>query len=163
MGRRDGLVSIESRVQPEQSGVWIPVGARDYLFARNTQPLDDWLTVLHRSITLFDLQLYAQILIYLRIIHLLKFSTCFEHYPAHPQEVYVLIVYICSLWYRHCLQVTVQCTGWERREERTVFLNRCTRHSPAESDDTRGCIYIYIYIQLWCRPPEDEQGNARNM
>ena len=22
--------------------------------------------------------------------------------------------YICSLWYRHCLQVTVLCTGWER-------------------------------------------------
>jgi len=26
------------------------------------------------------------------IIHLLKPSTCFEHYPAHHQEVYVIIV-----------------------------------------------------------------------
>ena len=43
---------------------------------------DDWLTV-HRSITLSDLQLDAQILIYLHIIHLLKASTCFEHYSAH--------------------------------------------------------------------------------
>jgi hypothetical protein len=25
------------------------------------------------------------------------------------------------------------------------FLNRCTRQSLAESDDTRGCIYIYNY------------------
>jgi hypothetical protein len=42
---------------------------------------------------------------------------------------------------------------------RKFFLNRCTRQSPADSDDTRGC----IYIQLRHRPPEDEQGNARNM
>jgi hypothetical protein len=70
--------------------------------------LDDWLTV-HRSITLFDLQLDAQILIYLHIIHLLKSSTCFEHYTPHLQEVYVVTVYICSLWYRHSLQVTVLC------------------------------------------------------
>jgi len=31
--------------------------------------------------------------------------------------------------------------------------------APAESDDTRAC----IYIQLRRRPSEDEQGNARNM
>jgi len=31
-------------------------------------------------------------LIYLHIIHLLKSSTCFEHYPAYLQEVYVVIV-----------------------------------------------------------------------
>ena len=49
------------------------------------QHLDNWLTV-HRSITLFDLQRGAQILNYLHKIHLLKSSTCFEHYPAHLQE-----------------------------------------------------------------------------
>jgi len=47
--------------------------------------------------SLFDLQLHAQILIYLNIIHPLKSSTCFEHYPAHLQEVYVVIVYIQPL------------------------------------------------------------------
>jgi hypothetical protein len=47
--------------------------------------------------TLFDLQLDAQILIYLQIIHLLKFSRCFDHYPAHLQEVYVVIVYMQHL------------------------------------------------------------------
>jgi hypothetical protein len=31
----------------------------------------------------------------------------FRAYPAHLQEVYVVIVYICSLWYRQSLQVTV--------------------------------------------------------
>jgi hypothetical protein len=58
--------------------------------------------------------LMHKILIYLHIIHLLKSSTCFEHYSAHLQEVYVVIVY-----------------------------NRCTGQSPADSDDTRGCIYSY--------------------
>jgi len=43
-------------------------------------------------------QLYAkEILIYLHIIHLLKSSTCFEHYPAHLQEVYVVTVYMQPL------------------------------------------------------------------
>ena len=45
------------------------------------------------------------------------------------------------------------------RLKKNLFLKRCTRQSPADSDDTRGC----IYIQLRRRPPEDEQGNARNM
>jgi len=67
-------------------------------------------------------------------------STCFEHYPAHLQDVYVVIVciyiyiyiyiYICSLWYRHLQTVTIPDGA---------------------------------YMQLRRRPPEDEQGNARNM
>jgi len=56
-----------------------------------------------------------KILIYLYIIHLLKSSTYFEHYPAHLQEVYVVIVYMQPL-------VLSLPAG-------------------AESDDTRGCIY----------------------
>jgi len=46
-----------------------------------------------------------------------------------------------------------------RLRKKSFFLNRCTRQSPADSEDIRGC----IYIQLRRRPPEDEQGNARNM
>ena len=38
--------------------------------------------------------LIHEILIYLHIIHLLKSSTWFEHYPAHLQEVYVVTVYM---------------------------------------------------------------------
>ena len=41
--------------------------------------------------------LMHKILIYLHIIHLLKSSTCFEHYPAHLQEVYVITVYMKPL------------------------------------------------------------------
>jgi hypothetical protein len=54
--------------------------------------LDDWLRM-HRSITLVDLQFDAQNS-YLFTYNLLKSSTCFEHYPAHLQEVCVVIIYI---------------------------------------------------------------------
>jgi len=49
------------------------------------------------KLTLVDLQLDAPILIYLHIIPLLKSSTCFEHYPAHLKEVYVVNVYLQPL------------------------------------------------------------------
>jgi len=58
--------------------------------------LDDWLTV-HHSITFFISNLMHKILVYLHIIHLLKSSACFEHYLAHLQEVYVVIVYMQPL------------------------------------------------------------------
>ena len=38
-----------------------------------------------------------KILIYLHIIHLLKSSTCFEHYPAQLQEVYFVSVIIIAI------------------------------------------------------------------
>jgi hypothetical protein len=56
-----------------------------------------FLLFFRNSLSLFDLQLHAQILIYLHIIHLLKSSTCFKHYPAHLQEVYVVTVYMQPL------------------------------------------------------------------
>jgi hypothetical protein len=34
---------------------------------------------------------------YLYIINLLKYSTFFEHYPTHLQDVYVVIVYMQPL------------------------------------------------------------------
>ena len=90
-----------------------------------------------------------KILIYLHVIRFfLKSSTCFEHYPAHLQEVYVVI--ICSLWYRHSLQVTVLCTGSFLTGAQDSHLQRVTIPEAA-------------YTQLRRRPPEDEQGNARNM
>ena len=72
-------------------------------------------------------------------MHLLKSSTCFEHYPAHLQEVYVAIVYmhISSLSAGDCpvhrLRESSFSTGaQESPAETTHFL---------QSDDTRGCIY----------------------
>jgi hypothetical protein len=41
--------------------------------------------------------LMHKIPIHLHIIHLLKSSTCFEHYPAHLQEVHVALVYMQPL------------------------------------------------------------------
>jgi hypothetical protein len=56
---------------------------------------------------------------HLHIIHLLKSSTCFEHYLAHLQEVCLLIVYmqplVSSLSAGDCLVhrcTTVTCREW---------------------------------------------------
>jgi len=65
-----------------------------------------------------------KILIYLHTIYLLKSSPCFEHYPAHLQEFYVVIVYmqplVSSLSAGDCLVHRL------RKKERQVF---CTQHS----------------------------------
>ena len=94
-----------------------------------------------------------KILIYLHIIHLLKSSTCFEHYPAHLQEVYVVIVYmqplVSSLSPGDCLV---------HRLGKSSFLT-----GAQDSHLQRVTIPEAAYIQLQRRPPEDEQGNARNM
>jgi len=88
-----------------------------------------------------------KILIYVHIIHLLKSSTCFEHYPAHLQDVYVVIVYMQPL-------VSSLSTG------------DCLVHQLTGAQDShlqRVTIPEAAYIQLRRRPPEDEQGNARDM
>jgi len=69
-------------------------------------------------------------------LHLLKSSTCFEHYPAHLQEVYVVNAYMQPL---------------------------VSSLSALDSHLQRVTIPESAYIQLRRRPPEDEQGNARNI
>ena len=104
-------------------------------------------------VILINLQLDAQILIYLRTIHLLKSSTCFEHCPAHLQEVYVVIVYmkplVSSLSAGDCLV--------HRLRKKSSFLT-----GAQDSHLQRVTIPEAAYIQLRRRPPENEQGNARN-
>jgi len=93
-----------------------------------------------------------KILVYLYIIHLLKSATCFEHYPAHLQ-VYVVIVYmqpvVSSLSAGDCpvhrLRKNSFLTGAQDSHLQTVTIPEAA------------------YVQLRRRPPEDEQGNARNM
>ena len=95
-----------------------------------------------------------KILLYLHIIYLLKSSTCFEHCPAHLQEVYVLIVYVqplvSSLSAGDCLV--------HRLRKKSSFLT-----GAHDSHLQKVMIPEAAYIQLRRRPPEDEQGNARNM
>jgi len=94
-----------------------------------------------------------KILVYLHIIHLLKSSTCFEHYPAHLQEVYVIIVYmqplVSSLSAGDCLVHQLR---------KNFFLT-----GAQDSHLQRVTIPEAAYIKLRRRPPEDEQGNAQNM
>src|SRR5215475_12454788 len=96
-----------------------------------------------------------KILIYLHTIHLLKSSTCFEHYPAQLQEVYVVIVYMQSLvsslsagdcfvhFLRKNLSSSLTAAQDSQLQTMTIPENAC--------------------IQLRRRAPEDEQGSARNM
>jgi len=94
-----------------------------------------------------------KILIYLYIIYLLKSSTCFEHCPAHLQEVYVVTV---------CMQPLVSSLSADdclvRQLRKSSFLT-----SAQDSHLQRVTIPEAAYVQLQRRPPEDEQGNARNM
>ena len=95
--------------------------------------------------------LMHKIFIYLHIIHLLKSSTCFENYPAHLLEVYVVIVYMQPL-------VSSLSAG-------DCLLHRLRKNSSltGTQDLQRVTIPEAAYIQLGSRLPEDEQGNARNM
>jgi len=94
-----------------------------------------------------------KILIYVYIIHLLKSSKCFEQFPAHLQEVYVIIVYMQPL-------VSSLSAGDcpVRRLRKNSFLT-----GAQDSHLQTVTIPEAAYIQLRRKPPEDEQGNARNM
>jgi len=95
-----------------------------------------------------------KILIYLYIIHLLKSSTCFEHYPAHLQEVYVVNVYVQSL----VSSLSAGDCPVHRLRKNCSFLT-----GAQDSHLQKVTIPEAAYIQLRRRPLDDEQGNARNM
>jgi len=116
--------------------------------------LDDWLTVQHRSLTLLDLQLDAKYSClftyntYFKILYMFRALPCSSSGGLRRNCIYAAFGIVTVCRWLSCAPV-----------KKELFLNRCTRQSPADSDDTRGC----IYIQLRRRPPEDEQGNARKM
>jgi hypothetical protein len=93
-----------------------------------------------------------KILIYLHIIRLLKSSTCFEHYSAHLQEVYVVTAYMKPL------VSSLSAGDCPVHRLRKNFLT-----GEQDSHLQRVTIPEAAYIQLQRRPPEDEQSNARNM
>jgi len=110
---------------------------------------------------LVDLQLDAQNSYLFTYNTFIKSSTCFEHYLAHLQEVYVVIVYmqplVSSVSAGDCLMrpsgIIVKPAG-----SKSSFLT-----DAQDSHLQRVTIPEAAYIQLRRRPPEDEQGNARNM
>jgi len=99
--------------------------------------------------------LMHKIFIDLHIIHLLKSSTCFEHYPAHLQEVYIVNVYMQPLV---SSLSAGDCPVHPLRTKSSSFLT-----GAQDSHLQRVTIPEVAYIQLLRRPPEDGQGNARNM
>ena len=79
-------------------------------------------------------------------IHLLYFSTCFEHYCAHLQE-------------DNCINTAsgiVTLFRWLFSTQVTSPLVTCVLNRHPKSDDTRCCTNT-----IW--PPEDEHNSARNM
>jgi hypothetical protein len=86
--------------------------------SNTAQHLDDWLTV-HRSITLVDLQLEAQnsnlftYNTFIKILYMFRALSSLSSGGLRRNCIYAAsgIVTLCSLWYRHSLQVTVLCTG----------------------------------------------------
>ena len=101
-----------------------------------------------------------KILIYLHIIHLLIFSTCFEHYPAHLQEVYVVIVYMQPLV--SSLSAGDCPVHWLRKNSSFVRKKSSFLTGTQDSHLQTATIPEAAYIQLRRRPPEDEKDNARN-
>jgi len=98
-----------------------------------------------------------KILIYLHIIHLLKSSTCFEHYPAHLQEVYVVIAYI-YIYMQPLVSLPSAGDCLVHRLRKSFFLT-----GVQDSHLQRVTIPEVAYIQLRRRPPKDEQGNVGNI
>jgi hypothetical protein len=83
--------------------------------------------------------LMHKILVYLHIIHLLKSSTCFEHYPANLQEVYVVIVYMQPL-----VSSLSACDCPVHRLRKNCSFNRWTGQSLVEMTIPEAA-YIYNY------------------
>jgi len=122
-----------------------------------------------------------KILIYLHIIHLLKSSTCLEHYSARLREVYVIIVYmqplVSSLSAGDCLVHRLTGAQDSLQEVYVVIVymqplvsshsaGDCLVHRLTGAQDShlqKVTIPEAAYIQLQRRPPEDEQSNALNM
>jgi hypothetical protein len=63
--------------------------------------------------------------------------------PAHHQEVHVVIVYVQPL------VSSLSAGDGPVHQLKKDFLKRCTRHSPAVSDDTRGCTYTITTWTSW--------------
>ena len=113
-----------------------------------------WLTVLHRSISLIDLQLDAQnsylftYNTFIKILYMFRALPCSSSGGLCRNCVYMQPL-VSSLSAGDCpvhqLRKNSFLTGAQDSHLQTVMIPEAA------------------YIQLWCRPPEDEQGNARNM
>ena len=132
-------------------------GASTQLEARHnfdtTLIIDDWLTV-HRSITLVDLQLDAQnsylfaYNIFIEILYMFRALPCSSSGGLRRNFIYAAsgIVTVCG------------GLSFAPVKKELSFLT-----GAQDSHLQRVTIPEAAYIQLRRRPPEDEQGNARNM
>ena len=111
-----------------------------YISQLRASCLDDWLTV-HRSITLADLQLDAQ-------------NSYLFTYNTFIKLLYMFRALPCSSSGSLRLNCIYAASG---------IVTRSFLTGPQDSHLQRVTIPEVAYKQLRRRPPEDEQGNARNM
>ena len=131
--------------------------------------LDDWLTV-HRSITLVDLQLEqnSYLFIYntfIKILYMFPASPCSSSGGLRRNCIYAAsgIVTVCRwLSYAPIKKESSFLTGAQDshlqvKKESSFLAGAQDSHLQKVTIPEAAC------IQLRRRPPEDEQGNARNM
>ena len=100
--------------------------------------LDDWLTV-HRSVALVDFQLDAQNSYlfthntFIKILYMFRALPCSSSGGLCRNCIYAASGIVTHCRWLSCVPI-----------KKELFRNRCTRQSPAESDDTRGCIYTIM-------------------
>ena len=98
---------------------------------------------------LFISNLVHKILVYLHIIHLLKSSTCFEHYPAHLQEVYVVIIYMHPLV--SSLLVYLSCLFSIENFDDWLTVYRSITLVDLQLDAQNSCLFTYnTFIKILC-------------
>jgi len=111
-----------------------------------SERLDDWLTV-HRSTTFVVFQLDAQnsylfrYNTFIKILYMFRALPCSSSGGLRRYCIYAAsgIVTVCTV---HRIRKSTFLTGAQDSHlQNSFFLNRCTGHSPTDSDDTRGCIY----------------------
>jgi len=114
-----------------------------------------FLLLFHNSFSLFGLQLHAQILIYLHVIRSLKSSTCFEHYPAHLQEVYVVIVYMQPLVFVTLCR-WLSCAPVKKESRFVFFVYRhsdfevsCSNGTKTRHGESRCCLWAVAGHEIW--------------
>jgi hypothetical protein len=73
------------------------------------------------------------------LIHLLRSSTCFEHYCAHLQEDN------CVNTPDGIVTLLGDCSVHRLLES---SRNMCTEQSPKESDDTRCCVNTIVLLKM---------------
>ena len=109
-------------------------------------PENPYLLKARREITLVDIQIDAKnsylftYNTFIQILYKFRALHCSSSRGLRRNCIYAASGVVTFCRWLSCAPVTKQLE---------FFLNRCTRQSPAESDDTRGCTYTITMWNSW--------------